>query len=342
MRRLTSGGVAHCAKIIEEDIRNRKHGLHISHIKGLADLAAAALSCRGVNTSEWIAVLPRATQDPKSRERYISRLIANKLVDPFEVMSSYTSEAMLLAANGGKIVILMLDQSKIRDGFECLMMSLRIGDRAIPIAWKIVETEGAIGFDVQEQLLNKVKKIVPAGVLILLTADRFYGTAALINWCQKNGWKYRVRLKSNLLLQHEGGEISTGEAARKGINSLQNASLGGVVTNIGILHETGHKEAWIIALDDKPSKGRVLDYGMRWGIECMFSDMKSRGFCITKTQLRHAERIERLILIVAIAIYWAVSSGMRPPDKLRVMQSYRSSTSLFKRGLRIIDRKSVV
>jgi hypothetical protein len=56
----------------------------------------------------------------------------------------------------------------------------------------------------------------------------------------------------------------------------------------------------------------ILDYGMRWGIECLFSDFKSRGFSITKTHLKHAARIERLILILTISLYWAVSTGMKP------------------------------
>jgi hypothetical protein len=58
----------------------------------------------------------------------------------------------------------------------------------------------------------------------------------------------------------------------------------------------------------------ILDYGMRWGIECLFSDFKSRGFGITKTHLKQGERIERLILILTIALYWAVSTGMKPRD----------------------------
>ena len=56
----------------------------------------------------------------------------------------------------------------------------------------------------------------------------------------------------------------------------------------------------------------TLDYGMRWGIEPMFSDFKSKGFSITKTPLKHPDRIERLILILSIALYWAVSTGMEP------------------------------
>jgi hypothetical protein len=62
-------------------------------------------------------------------------------------------------------------------------------------------------------------------------------------------------------------------------------------------------------MDSAPTKGRVLDYGLRWGIEPMFSDFKSRGFGITQTHLRHADRIERLILILAVALFWAVSTG---------------------------------
>lgn len=91
-----------------------------------------------------------------------------------------------------------------------------------------------------------------------------------------------------------------------------------IQTNIGILHEEGHLDPWIIAMDSQPSDHKVLDYSMRWGIECMFSDFKSRGFSITKTHLKHPDRIERLILILTIALYWAVSTGMsvisRPND----------------------------
>jgi hypothetical protein len=48
---------------------------------------------------------------------------------------------------------------------------------------------------------------------------------------------------------------------------------------------------------------------MRWGIEPMFSDFKSRWFGLMQSQIQKPERLERLILIMAIAMYWAVSSG---------------------------------
>lgn len=316
--RYTTGGIAHMAAVIEQDLLDREMGLHKPHIKGLADLAASLLACRSVNTSELLAVLPRQTKEAESRYRYIHRWLKNPLIDSLAVMGGFVPELASLAAGHGKTVVLSLDQSKISDGFECLMVALRVGERAIPVAWKVKETKGGIGFEEQKLLLEAVLAMLPQAISVLLLGDRFYGTAALIRWCQERGWHYRLRLRENLILHHAGGEITTGEAAEAGLTSLLDAELNesGVQTHVGILHEKGHPAAWIIALSEPPTKGRVLDYGMRWGIEPMFSDFKSRGFGITKTQLQQADRIERLILVLTIALYWAASTGMAPPEKL--------------------------
>ena len=87
------------------------------------------------------------------------------------------------------------------------------------------------------------------------------------------------------------------------------------MTNIGVLHEKGHKEPWIIAMDATPSRYTTLDYGMRWGIETMFSDFKSRGFGLMQSHIRKPERLERLILVMSIALYWAVSCGAFAEDE---------------------------
>jgi hypothetical protein len=82
-----------------------------------------------------------------------------------------------------------------------------------------------------------------------------------------------------------------------------------VPTPIGVLHEAGHAEPWIIAMNCPPTRARVLDYGLRWGIEPMFSDFKSRGFGLEETQLQVPERLDRLILVMALAMYGCVRCG---------------------------------
>ncbi|MGZ5031128.1 MAG: transposase, partial [Methylobacter sp.] len=63
----------------------------------------------------------------------------------------------------------------------------------------------------------------------------------------------------------------------------------------------GHAEPWMIAMDCPPTRAAVLDYSVRWSIEPMFSDFKSRGFELENSQLRQADRLERLVLIMALA-----------------------------------------
>jgi len=52
-----------------------------------------------------------------------------------------------------------------------------------------------------------------------------------------------------------------------------------------------------------PTPAAVRDYGLRWGIEPMFSDFKTRGFGLEDTQLRHPDRVDHLVLIMTLAMY---------------------------------------
>src|SRR3954466_10341515 len=42
----------------------------------------------------------------------------------------------------------------------------------------------------------------------------------------------------------------------------------------------------------------------------MFSDFKTRGFGLEDSQIRLPGRLDRLILVMALALFWAVSTGM--------------------------------
>src|SRR5688500_13900135 len=60
----------------------------------------------------------------------------------------------------------------------------------------------------------------------------------------------------------------------------------------------------------KPGYLKTLEYGGRWGIEAMFSDFKSRGFGVEDTHIHYPKRLGRLLLVMALALHWAVSTGL--------------------------------
>lgn len=299
-------------KAIEDDFK-RKHPLyHKSRREGLTLLSGIMLETRTANLMELAATLPRDIGTAEDRYQYIVRQLKNEHTDADATIKPYAVEVIERLAARGQTVVLQLDQSHINDMNEVLMLSARVRKRALPVAWRVRTTQGNIPFSTQKDLLDSVKAWLPETVKIMLAADRFYGTAQLIDWCQKARWGHRIRLKGNLTLTHEGGEMTTGEAAACLPQGLEGAELygSGVITNIGIVHDKGHKEPWIIAMDEKPNRYKTLDYGMRWGIESMFSDFKSRGFGLMQSHIQRPDRLDKLILVMSIALYWAVSCGM--------------------------------
>jgi len=296
---------------VEADFKGRLPGYHKSRREGLSMLSSVILNTHSVNLMENSAALPREIGSVDHRYQYISRLLGNPHIDPDEIMQAYAGEIFCRHCEAEETTVLALDQSKLNEGHEVLMLSVRLRDRALPVAWRVRQTKGPIGWRVQNELLETVRHWLPEGARVLLSGDRFYGTARLIEWGQKAGWDYRLRLKGNLTLQHQGGEMVTREIAELIPEGIVNAELygTGVTTNIGVLHEDGHKEPWIIAMNVVPSEYKVLDYGMRWTIEAMFSDFKTRGLGITRSQIKRKDRLARLILVLAIAMYWAVSTG---------------------------------
>lgn len=154
---------------------------------------------------------------------------------------------------------------------------------------------------------------VPEGARVMLLADRFYPSVALLSWLRTAGWHYRLRLKGTLCVDVGCGDIATTGDLAEGVveryESQARLFAQGVPTAIGVLHEEGHPEPWIIAMDCHPTRAAVLDYGARWAIEPMFSDFKTRGFRLEDSQLKAPDRLDRLILIMALAMYWCVTTG---------------------------------
>ena len=302
---------------IGADFEGRHPGYHKSRREGLVLLAGVMLDVRSANLMELAAALPREIGTAHDRYQYIERQLKNEKIDANATIMPYALEVIERLSARGETVVFQLDQSHINGVNEVLMLSVRLRKRALPLAWVSRSTQGNIGFEVQKALLDGVLAWLPETVFVMLAADRFYGTAAMIGWCQSAGWGYRIRLKGNLTLSHLGGEFTTGDVAKLPEASVTGAELygSGVVTNIGTLHEKGHKEAWIIAMDASPNRYAVLDYGMRWGIENMFSDFKSRGFGLMQSHIQKPDRLDRLILIMSIALYWAVSCGAFDENK---------------------------
>jgi hypothetical protein len=346
------GGIEHAARGVSAVLHERLPWQRKTQRENLALLVATMLSERSANLMSLAAALPRPSDRIDIRYQWIVRVLANPLIECDAVMLPFASEVLARAqaeAGPGERVDLILDQSRASERHQILMLALRWGGRALPLAWRVEETEGAIGFGVQKGLLDTVAAWLPEAARVCLLGDRFYGTPALIAHCQLLGWDYRLRLKNNLQTWIGSRKTTTGDLALSGARYFQDVALTAkrVSTNIGVIHDAGHAEPWIIAMSAEPSYLSTLGYSRRWGIEPMFSDFKTRGFGLEDSQIRYPDRLARLILVMALALYFAVSTGQwdaahhatpaerRCPEQ-RPKNVLRSMTSWFTRGLRRI------
>lgn len=299
---------------IARDLQERLPTQRATQRRKLSELAGGVLVCQTPNLMELSNVLDRPTESAEARYNYVERFLKNPLVETEVVMSAYAKDVLIRLAAHQHTPVLMIDQSKVNDKVEVLMVSVRLRKRAVPIFWITKETKGAIGFEEQKKLLEVVRSWLPEGCRPMLAGDRFYGTTDLVQWCQEHNWRYRLRLKGNLYVYQDQGaektldQLNTGGHHKRFTDKLRFRA--GMVTYVGFLHEAGHDEPWYIAMDTVPNEYKVRDYEMRWGIENMFSDFKSRGFSIMKTHIRFADRLARLILVLSIALHWAVSMGL--------------------------------
>ena len=87
------------------------------------------------NTVELANLLPLETERQDRREQWLRRLLKNPLLRSDEVMEPLACQELAKAAGNGQVVLLSLDQTELGDRMAVLMVSVRVGDRSLPLAW---------------------------------------------------------------------------------------------------------------------------------------------------------------------------------------------------------------
>src|SRR3954465_3468499 len=201
-------------------MRVRLPGQHKAQRDGLALLTATMLDVRSASLMDLAASLPRAAERLDMRYQWISRLLGNRLIEVDAVMAPYAREVLARLAADGRTVVLMIDQTRATERHQVVMVAARGGGRALPLAWRVKATEGAIGFPEQREALEAVARLLPVGGRPVLMGDRFHGTPDLIAWCRARDWGWRLRLKQDLLVFEAGGETTLAACLERSARKL--------------------------------------------------------------------------------------------------------------------------
>lgn len=306
--------VQELSKLVEASLNKELPTVRKTVTRKVAAATSALVFARSVNTAEIANCLPVDTENPDYQQRNLGRLLSTDTFDELQVWAPYAKSNLEEACCNGQKLILSMDQSELGHRHAILMVALNYNDRGVPLAWHVEAGQANIGAAEQIKLLEHVKGLLPEGCSPILMADRFYPSAEMVKWLKAEGWDCRIRLKSNCLLACADGSINTVGSLKGRAEYYDKDALlfeQGIQMGLGYVHDKGHKEGWAIAMLTTPTRASVMDYSGRWSIEPMFSDYKSRGFDLQKSQMKDPKRLSKLLTLIALAIQLHITTAFK-------------------------------
>jgi hypothetical protein len=308
------------------------------------------LQSQSCNLSQIANYLPLETK-AESRVTLIRRWLRNPQVKVWQ----FYKEVLAHVLSGWSDVeaCLILDGVMIfGDRWQIFRVSLRHGCRAIPIAWTIVEGNGLVKVAKLKSMLEKAQRFLNRYVKrVTLLADAGFRDCDWAQLCQDLGWNYAIRIACNTYITLPDG---TSDRLDNLVPVNRNRYFQNVLltretklqTNVSVTwttDEKGKPDMVPIITDQIACRARLREYGFRMSIEQSFRDDKSGGFDLEHTRLQHAQRIDHLLLAMAIATLWCHELGefvlqQGEPARGLVDPAHERTLSLFQLGLRWLKR----
>ena len=287
------------------------HQLRLSQAKTLADLVEAATHV-GRATLSAIGRCLASDTTAKSRIQRTWRFCDNARVHVADAMAGVINR---LTHKRKKPLLVALDWTEIRT-LHTLMAAAVLGGRAIPLLWASY-TEGQLyrsQNSCEEGLLRLLVSMLPAGVKVIVLADRGFGRTELARTCQTLGVRFLIRIKPDVCVTHHSytGRLDD-YPLKKGmwrvLAGAEYRSDQAVQLNVVIRWKKGlpkgRDEAWFLMTDLDGNAVRLTDlFARRMAIEELFRDGKDGryGLGLGQSQVETPGRLDRLILIVALAL----------------------------------------
>jgi hypothetical protein len=318
----------------------------VTRVVNLAAVALGILHSRSLQGGQIITALPLEGARDSLKKR-MPRFLKNPSVRVDEYYRPLAERLLKRLVAGGARVHLTLDRTEWGN-FNILYVCVGWRGRALPVLWRMLGP-GAASFAEQKKLLEVVAWWLPPGARVLLLGDREFGTGVLAQWAVQQGWGVCLRLRAHEYVRRAGTLyfellplVLPGERCFwPQVAFTQKPAVAGL--NLAMYWAPTAAEPWYLITTEPTCKVACASYAKRFRIEEMFKDFKNtgRGFGLELTGLRHADRLARLLLALALVYTWLLLWGayVIAAGQHKLVDNVRKPTlSLFQTGLRFVLR----
>jgi len=336
---------------LADQIAHFHPGLRKTLLNNLSELVAAITMAHSVQLAAIGAKLPVDT-DAESREQWVRRQLSNNTQPTLELFRPLAQS--LLAGLAGRSIRLILDPTDLANDLTIVQVALAYRGRALPLAWLTVYIKPDTVLEAIRLLFAEVKTWLPVAAQVYLIGDREFHGQEMLALIQEQGWTPVVRTKGHLLIEQADGTRSqvAALAPEPGHTAFyQQVFLTGwgwgpyslsLAHAAPALHSQQGDDPWYIVSTEPAGPPILALYRVRMWVDEMFRDLKSHGFHLDQTRLDRPERIDRLMLALALAYWWVIGRGIwveRMQLRDRVDRQDDPACSLFTLGLRWICRQ---
>ena len=310
-------------------------------------LVVGLLVSRTIHLGQW--GLQRASNAlAAGRERQIARWLHNPKIKPDLVYRDLVTAALLPWSE--QTALLALDSSVLWEKYVIVRISLIYRGRALPLAWKVLaQGSASVSFAHYAPLLTEVSRLLPPACTAVLLADRGFVDVDLMQRIVQLGWHFTIRAKGNLLVYRackrhcKVGALTPAPGEIRLLHTVQvtERRFGPVHLVVGHVRTPQGYEVWSLITDRPASLATLDEYALRFDIEENFLDDKSAGFQLEASQVRDADALARLCLVLAVATLYLVSLGTAVVSLQRrhlVDAHWQRGLSYFQIGWRFLTR----
>lgn len=179
---------------------------------------------------------------------------------------------------------------------------------SVPLCWKVLSRKGNASGEEHQEILRRAIERIGAERVEYILADREFDNAHLLGWLIAERLDFRIRVKKSYLA---AGVSFAGRGRKQPLKTRTKSRMPVSVLGLEMFISSVKLSPteYLIVASHRHSAAAISDYKQRWEIETMFGCLKSRGFEFEETHLSKSERIETLLMLLAVTLCFALKSG---------------------------------